>query len=160
MFNSPRKPSQSWKFVFQPIVKLRNSKIAAMKTNLGLRPYKIIYIYIYIYNEILIYGVYAERLRNDFITSWGNGLRWEILGKMCFCKEEMNSNRRDKSYNVFISGYLHNVTSRCRRVFPPVQTGSGAHPTSCKMGTGSFPGVNFGRGVLLTTHPVTSVMED
>ena len=39
------------------------------------------------------------------------------------------------------------------RDFPPVQTGSGVHPASCKMGTGSFPGVKCGRGVLLTTHP-------
>jgi len=38
--------------------------------------------------------------------------------------------------------------------FSPVQTGSGAHPASCKMGTGSFPGVKCGRGVLLTTHPL------
>ena len=37
-------------------------------------------------------------------------------------------------------------------IFPPVQTGSGAHPDSCEMGTGSFPGVKCGRGVLLTTH--------
>ena len=28
----------------------------------------------------------------------------------------------------------------------------GAHAASCKMGTGSFPGVKCGRGVLLTTH--------
>ena len=28
--------------------------------------------------------------------------------------------------------------------FPPVQTGPGAHPASCKMGTGSFPGVKCG----------------
>jgi hypothetical protein len=35
-----------------------------------------------------------------------------------------------------------------------VQTGSGAHPTSCTMGTGGpFPGVKRGRGVMLTTHP-------
>jgi len=40
------------------------------------------------------------------------------------------------------------------RDFPPVQTGPGAHPASCKMGTGSFPGVNCGRGVLLTTNPI------
>ena len=33
-----------------------------------------------------------------------------------------------------------------------VQTGPAAHPASCKMGTGSFPGVKCGRGVLLTTH--------
>ena len=38
------------------------------------------------------------------------------------------------------------------RDFPPVQTGPGAHPASCGMGTGSFPGVNYDRGVLLTTH--------
>ena len=40
------------------------------------------------------------------------------------------------------------------RDFPPVQTGPGAHPASCTMGTGSFPGVKCGRGVLLTTHPL------
>ena len=28
-----------------------------------------------------------------------------------------------------------------------------AHPASCTMGTGSFPGVKCGRGALLTTHP-------
>ena len=34
--------------------------------------------------------------------------------------------------------------------FPsPVQTGPGAHPASCTMGTGSFPGVKSGRGVTL-----------
>ena len=39
-------------------------------------------------------------------------------------------------------------------ILPPVQTGPGAHPASCEMGTGSFPGVKCGRGVLLTTHPL------
>ena len=38
------------------------------------------------------------------------------------------------------------------RDFPPVQSGPGAHPASFTMGTGSFPGVKCGRGVLLTTH--------
>jgi hypothetical protein len=34
------------------------------------------------------------------------------------------------------------------RFFPPVQTGPGAHPASCAMGTGSFLGVKRpGRGV-------------
>ena len=37
--------------------------------------------------------------------------------------------------------------------FPPVQTGPGADPASCTMGTGSFQGVKYSRGVLLTTHP-------
>jgi hypothetical protein len=35
----------------------------------------------------------------------------------------------------------------------PVQNGPGAHPVSCTMGTGSFPGVKSGRGVTLTPHP-------
>ena len=30
--------------------------------------------------------------------------------------------------------------------------GPGAHPASCKMGTGSFPGVKCGQGVALNTH--------
>jgi hypothetical protein len=33
------------------------------------------------------------------------------------------------------------IGSRCGRDFSaPVQTGPGAHPASCTMGTGSFPG--------------------
>ena len=40
------------------------------------------------------------------------------------------------------------------RVSSPVQTGPGAHPTSCTTGTGSFPGVKSGRGVKLTPHPL------
>ena len=46
------------------------------------------------------------------------------------------------------------IESRWGRDFPPVQTGPGAHPASCKMGTGSFPGIKCGRGVPLTTHPL------
>ena len=42
--------------------------------------------------------------------------------------------------------------SRWGRDFPLVQTGPGAHPVSCTMGTKSFPEVKCGRGVLLTTH--------
>ena len=43
---------------------------------------------------------------------------------------------------------------RVGRDFLPVETDSGAHPASCIMGIGSFPGVNNGQGVLLTTHPL------
>jgi len=38
--------------------------------------------------------------------------------------------------------------------FPPIQNGPGPHPATCTMGTGSFPGVKYGWGVLLTTHPL------
>jgi len=40
------------------------------------------------------------------------------------------------------------------RFSAPVQTGHGAHPASCIMGTGSFPGVKSGRVVTLTAHPL------
>ena len=40
------------------------------------------------------------------------------------------------------------------RDFSPVQTGPGAHPASCTMGTESSPGVKSGRGVTLTPHPI------
>ena len=40
------------------------------------------------------------------------------------------------------------------RFSAPVQTGPGAHPASCTMGTGSFPGVKIGPGVTLTPHPL------
>jgi hypothetical protein len=39
------------------------------------------------------------------------------------------------------------------RFFAHVQTGPGAHPASCTMGTGSFPGVESGRCVTLTPLP-------
>jgi len=36
------------------------------------------------------------------------------------------------------------------RFSAPVQTSPEAHPASCTMGTGSFPGVRCGQGVTLT----------
>ena len=40
------------------------------------------------------------------------------------------------------------------RFSAPVQTGPGAHPATCTMGTGSFPGVKSGEGVTLTPQPI------
>jgi len=40
------------------------------------------------------------------------------------------------------------------RFYTPVQTGPGAHLASCTTGTGLFQGINSGRGVTLTPHPV------
>jgi len=45
------------------------------------------------------------------------------------------------------------IETRWGRIFRTVQTGPGAHPASCTMGTGSFQGVERpGRGV---DHPPT-----
>ena len=40
------------------------------------------------------------------------------------------------------------------RFSAPVQTGPGAHPASCTVGTGSFPVVKSGRGVTLNPRPL------
>ena len=40
------------------------------------------------------------------------------------------------------------------RFSAPVQTGPGAHPASCTVGTGSFPGVKYGRCVKMTPQPL------
>ena len=56
---------------------------------------------------------------------------------------------------------VHTATGRSRDRIPvgarfsaPVQTGPGAHPASCTMGTGSFPRLKSGRGVTLAPHPL------
>jgi len=40
------------------------------------------------------------------------------------------------------------------RLSAPVQTGPVAHPASCTMDTGSFPGLKSGRDVMLAPHPL------
>jgi hypothetical protein len=40
------------------------------------------------------------------------------------------------------------------RFFALVQTGREAQPASCTMSTGSFPGVESGRDVVLSPHPL------
>ena len=54
------------------------------------------------------------------------------------------------------------IESRWGRDFPPVQTGPGAHPASCKMGTGSFPGgkVRPGRAADHSPPSSAAVMEE
>ena len=63
-----------------------------------------------------------------------------------------------KGSSVGIGTELGAVRSRYRilvgRDFLPVQTGPGARPASCTMGTGSFLTVQYGQGVLLTAHPL------
>jgi hypothetical protein len=66
---------------------------------------------------------------------------------------------RDSSVGI-AAGYgldVPGIESRWGRFFEHVQTGPGAHPASCTMGTGSFPGVKRpGRG---GDHPPPSSAE-
>jgi hypothetical protein len=67
--------------------------------------------------------------------------------------------KNEWSYNsVFPTPFLDVGSENCIlyvAIFSaPLQTDPGAHPASCIMGTGSFPGVRIGRSVTLTPHPV------
>ena len=72
---------------------------------------------------------------------------------MCF-RTVLNT---DSSSVIIATGYGldgSGIESRWgARFSAPVQTGPGAHPAFCTMGTGSFPGVKSCRGVTLTPHP-------
>ena len=64
---------------------------------------------------------------------------------------------RDSSVCIAIAYGLDGpgIESRWKARFnAPIQTGPGAHPASCTMGTGTFPGVKSGLGVTLTPHPL------
>ena len=65
--------------------------------------------------------------------------------------------RPGSSVGIATGYWLDGPGIECRwtaRFSTPVQTGPGAHPASCTMGTGSFPQVKSGRGVTLTPHPL------
>jgi len=70
---------------------------------------------------------------------------WYLYSKIC----------GSGSVHGIVTGYGLDgpgIESRWRRA--PVQNGPGAHPASCTMCTGSFPGVKSGRGVTLSSHPL------
>jgi len=72
-----------------------------------------------------------------------------VLPSLCFTRGPGSSVSIAADYGLDAPG-----SNPGRRDFLPVHTGPGAHPASCTMGTGSFPGVKSGRGVLLTTQPL------
>ena len=78
------------------------------------------------------------------------------------CKTR-NSQGRKKGKSVRLTGPRCPEGSRKLRfpvyvtmaqIFRQSRPAPRTHPASCKMGTGSFPGVKCGRGLLLTTHPL------
>ena len=80
----------------------------------------------------------------------------EVMFILYLCRVFLKLVGRDSSVGIATDYGLDSpgIESQRRRDFPPFQTGPGAHPASCTMGTGFFPGVKCGRGVLLTTHPL------
>ena len=90
------------------------------------------------------------------------GLAWNNQAALCFfqkhllCREYIHSFGGPGSSVGIVTeprAGWSGIESRWGRDFLPVETSPGSHPASCKMGTGSFPGVKCGQGMLLTTHP-------
>jgi len=104
--------------------------------------------------------VSKQRHDNSLFYDHWSGSAWP-------CDAVLLINVHRKQFNIQIH-YLHKkyvrniqilqlkvpgIQSRWRARFSaPVQTGPGAHPASCTMGTGSFTGVKSGRGVTLTPY--------
>ena len=115
------------------------------------------YIYIYIYTHT---HTRAHTHTHIYIFIYGPnssfGIAAVIYICVCVCVCVCVCGREGPGSSVGIATELgagrSGIESRWGQDFPPVQTGPGAHPASCKMGTGSFPEVKCGRGVL-TTHP-------
>ena len=56
-------------------------------------------------------------------------------------------------YSTTVKGQSRDRIPVVVRFSAPVQTGPGAQPASCTVGTGSFPGVKSSQDVMLTPHP-------
>ena len=95
----------------------------------------------------------------DIVVLWSFDVTWCTTAKFNCTFESiifLNVRARQLSrYNDWATRWtVRNRVPVETRFSAPVQTSPGAHPASCKTGTGSFPGVKCGRGVLLTTHPL------
>ena len=104
----------------------------------------------------------------DFRAIWYLSLRWKFFENI----QWLTAGKNIGHFTFIVAGYINSrgpgssvgiatgygldgpgIESRWGRYFSaPVQTGPGAHPASCTMGIGSFPGVKSGRGVMLTPH--------
>ena len=106
--------------------------------------------------EIRLWGSPRHCIVSDFRKNWNNERHALFNGINEFLSVLPTGCGPGSS--VGIATELRPGRSRieCRwgRDFPPVQTGPGAHPAFCTMGTGSFLGVTWDRGVLLPTHPL------
>ena len=58
------------------------------------------------------------------------------------CVPEVSSSFLMTSYDLIFHNFKSSMGQVTQSVFPPVQTGPGAEPFSCSMGTGSFQGVS------------------
>ena len=85
----------------------------------------------------------------------------EVLFPIC-CRPQLCEPGSSVAIATELRAGPSGIESRWGRDFPPVQTGPGAHPASCKMGTVSFPGgkVRPGRAAGHSSPSRAAVMEE
>ena len=99
------------------------------------------------------YTIFKLQFFHDLLRDFG----------LCLCTtrhdfEMVVYNRSQNTTHLWKWAGSSGIESQWERDFPPVQTGPGAHPASCKMGTKSFPGVKCGRGRADDYSPPSSTM--
>jgi len=99
-------------------------------------------------------------------TFYGAMFNWQFLVHLNNLKFQFLTERRCAGqlsrYSDWLRAGRSGIESRWARDFPLVQTGPGAHPTSCKMSTGSFPGgrVQLGRAADHSPPSSAAVIEE
>ena len=103
----------------------------------------------------------ANRLTRTRLTAGRAIVKWLIVG-LSLPRRRLILSLICILFEVDIAAGLSGIESRRGRDFPPVQTGLVAHPASCKMGTGSFPGgkVRPGRAADHSPPYSAAVMEE
>ena len=147
---APTRYGKFWQFVFQSVRKERTGFNWLMIGCLGFPERREIYDRLsndQRLNADSVSRTYLAKFNPSFRIKKINFWFWQS-------REIINDNKTGKVlYQVdWLWAGRSGIESRWGRDFPPVQIGSGAHPASCTMDTGSSPGVKCGRGVLLTTH--------
>jgi len=93
-------------------------------------------------------------MSNPLSTSWLTCLFYHLSFWIRILPNPMGGSGSSVGIATELRAERSGSESRWGRDFPPVQTGPGAHPASCKMLSGCVTGAKCGRGVLLTTHPL------
>jgi len=108
------------------------------------------------HHAVWIHDLFELSNHSDAAVHWrARVICFSIFGRPReFAKPRRAGDEYIRGLHVTLGTNTNYMTPIQLSIFPPVQTSPGAHPASCKMGTGSFPGVKCGQGVLLTTHPL------
>jgi len=95
-------------------------------------------------NRILKHVVEEKRVGRIKVTGRRRKRRQQLLDDVKK-RDDLTLKEEALDHTLWRTGFGRACGSQWGRDFPSVQTDPGAHPASCKMGTGSFPGVEAAR---------------